>query len=137
MGRVNGRRRLVRHPGDEDGVLPAGAHGVHDAGDLLRGLARAVDHLGHPLAEATVAVQLGKAQLLERLHFQLEQGVVYIHLSGGHLLQQGFDRSLFHSALLQIQQNRLEIGARAARRTARSRTARSSCPAGSWSRAAP
>ena len=110
VGRVDGGGRLGGHAGDEDRILSPGPHGVHDLGDLLRGLARAVDHLGHPLAEPPVAVQLGKAQLLKGLQLQLEEGVVHLHLSGGHLLQQGLDRSLFHSALLQIQQNRLEIG---------------------------
>lgn len=64
------------------------AHGVCDADDLLVSLARAVDHLGHTLPHAAVVIHLGKAEILKRLHFQLEHRVRRGCFPHAHLLQQ-------------------------------------------------
>ena len=85
-GRVYSRRRLDRHAGDEDGVLPAGAHGVHNAGRSAPGSCRAVD-TSAPRRRPRWLSSLAKPSSSKGSIFSLSRASS-IHLSGGHLLQQ-------------------------------------------------
>ena len=52
-------------------------YGCGDLSYLLRRLAGAEDHLRRALSEAAVMIDLREAQVLERLHPQLQKGVLY------------------------------------------------------------
>ena len=69
-------RRLLAHPRDEHCLLPPVPEGGGDARNLLRRLSRAVDDLRRALAQPPVAVDLRKAQILKRGHFQLQRRVL-------------------------------------------------------------
>ena len=73
---------LPVHTGDEDVAAVPRPHGLHDAQDLLRRLGGPVDDLGGALADPTVEVHLGVAQVGEGLRLQLQQGVLRGGLSG-------------------------------------------------------
>ena len=81
-------RRFGGQAGDEDVSAPLGPHGGGDAGNLLRRLARPVDHLRRPLAHPPVEVHLGVAQVGEGLPLQLGQGFLRGGGAVGHLAEQ-------------------------------------------------
>ena len=93
-------RRFLRDARDHDVLLPALAHGGHDADDVLVGLSRAVDHLGHALPQLAVVVDLGKAEILKRLKLQLRDGVVRRELAAADGFQYLNDAFLTHRGSL-------------------------------------
>ena len=84
------RRRLRREAGDEHRGLAVFGHGVEDAGDLRRGLPRAVDHLRRPLADLPVEIHLGIAQVFKGRFLEGVERLVHAHFPGFHALEQGF-----------------------------------------------
>ena len=80
--------RLRREPGDQNGPLSGCKHGVQDPRDLLRRLARAVDHLRRPLTGFAVEIHLGVAEICKGGLLQLQQRVIHGDDSVPNALQQ-------------------------------------------------
>ena len=79
--------RLRGHPRDEDRVLPIVPHNLHNPADLLRGLARTVDHFRSSLPNLTVQVHLGITDVLKGRPLDLEQCLIHTHVPGADRLQ--------------------------------------------------
>ena len=69
-----------------------------DLGALRRGLARAVDSLGEPLADLTVVVDTGKAEVDEREPTQLSCRVVGGDGAGANVVEQGREFDVVHGS---------------------------------------
>ena len=89
---------LPAHAGDEHGLLPRLPHGPCDAQDVLRGLARAVDDLGHALAQPPVQIHLGVGpELPDGRGLQLQNRLLHRGGTGRDALQQGGDLLFIHA----------------------------------------
>ena len=65
---------------------------IEDFRDMLGGLARAVNHFRKPAAQRAVMIDLGKADILKRRDFQLQNSFVYRNSAVFDILQDLFYR---------------------------------------------
>lgn len=69
-------KRLILQAGDEHALCAFLAQGSGYPDDLFRRLAGAVDDLGRPLAQGSMVVDLGVAEVGEGLALKRKQGIV-------------------------------------------------------------
>ncbi|MPN24209.1 hypothetical protein SDC9_171603 [bioreactor metagenome] len=65
-----------RQPGNQYGFLSFRLHSSRYTRYLPRGFAGAIDYLRHTLPQLPMVVKLGIAQILKRLHAQLQQALL-------------------------------------------------------------
>ena len=82
---------LGRHAGDENGLLAVGQQYIQNAGDLLRSFPRPVNDLRHPLADFSVEVHLGVADVGKGLGLDFYQSVLHRQIAGVDRFQNSFD----------------------------------------------